>query len=172
MTGSATRKPSLVDHSLPGGPSRWAGFFTIDRLSGAFLVLVGLFVVWERRVLPLGTASRPGPGYFPLLLAILLIIFGAILIARGKVAPIIRSVAWPEAPHAVAILGCCIFITAFMETIGYRLSMLIVLGFLFGIMERIKLWLTLPLTLGFALGSFWLFDSLLRVPLPRGGWGF
>ncbi|HEY5496750.1 MAG TPA: tripartite tricarboxylate transporter TctB family protein [Syntrophales bacterium] len=145
---------------------------TIDRVSGAFLTLLGLFVVWERRVLPLGTASHPGPGYFPLLLAILLIVLGAILIARGKGAKKIRSVCWPEAPHAVAILGCCLFISLFMETIGYRLTLLLTLGFLFGVMERIKVWLTLALTLGFSLGTFWLFDSLLRVPLPRGGWGF
>jgi putative tricarboxylic transport membrane protein len=145
---------------------------TIDRLSGAFLVLLGLFVVWERRVLPLGTTHHPGPGYFPLLLAILLIIFGTILIIRGKGAPLIRTLTWPEAPHAVAILGCCLFITLFMEQIGYRLTMFIALGFLFGFMERIKLWLTLALTGGFAFGTFWLFDSLLRVPLPRGGWGF
>jgi putative tricarboxylic transport membrane protein len=145
---------------------------TIDRLSGAFLVLVGLFVVWERRVLPLGTTSHPGPGYVPLLLAILLIVFGAILIARGKGARPLHSLGWPEAPHAVAILGCCIFTTLFLETIGYRLTMLIVMGFLFGVMERIKIWLTLVLTFSFSLGTFWLFDSLLRVPLPRGGWGF
>ena len=145
---------------------------TIDRVSGAFLVLVGLFVVWERRVLPLGSTSHPGPGYFPLLLAILLIILGAILIARGKDAKKIRSVSWPEAPHAVAILGCCLFVSLFMETIGYRLTLLLTLGFLFGVMERIKPWLTLVLTFGFSLGTFWLFDSLLRVPLPRGGWGF
>jgi len=145
---------------------------TIDRVSGVFLMLLGLFVVWERRVLPLGTASRPGPGYFPLLLAILLIVLGAILIVRGKDAAKIRSVSWPEAPHAVAILGCCFFVSLFMETIGYRLTLLLVLGFLFGVMERIKLWLTLVLTFGFSLGTFWLFDSLLRVPLPRGGWGF
>jgi putative tricarboxylic transport membrane protein len=145
---------------------------TIDRVSGAFLVLVGLFVVWERRVLPLGSTSHPGPGYFPLLLAVLLIILGAILIARGKGAKMIRSVSWPEAPHAVAILGCCLFVSLFMETIGYRLTLLLVLGFLFGVMERIKPWLTLVLTFGFSLGTFWLFDSLLRVPLPRGGWGF
>ena len=145
---------------------------TIDRLSGAFLVLVGLFVVWERRVLPLGTTSRPGPGYVPLLLAILLIAFGAILIARGKGARPLSSVNWAEAPHALAILGCCLFVTALMEKIGYRLTMLIALGFLFGVMERIKLWLVLVLTISLSLGSFWLFDSLLRVPLPRGGWEF
>jgi len=145
---------------------------TIDRLSGAFLVLVGLFVVWERRVLPLGSTSHPGPGYVPLLLAILLILFGVILIARGKGGRLLRSLSWPEAPHALAILGCCLFVTALMEKIGYRLTMLLALGFLFGVMERIKLWLMLVLTVGLAFGSFWLFDSLLRVPLPRGGWGF
>lgn len=145
---------------------------TIDRLSGAFLVLVGLFVVWERRVLPLGTSSNPGPGYVPLLLAILLIVLGAILIVRGKGAAAIRSVSWSEAPQAVAILGCCLFISLFMETIGYRLTMLVVMGFLFGVMERLKIWLALLLTFCFSFGTFWLFDSLLRVPLPRGGWGF
>jgi len=145
---------------------------TIDRVSGAFLVLVGLFVVWERRVLPLGSASRPGPGYVPLLLALLLIVLGVILIARGKHAKDIRSVSWTEAPHALAILGCCIFVSLFMETIGYRLTLLLALGFLFGYMERIKPWLTLVLSFGFSLGTFWLFDSLLRVPLPRGEWGF
>ena len=145
---------------------------TIDRLSGAFLVFVGLFVVWERRVLPLGTTSHPGPGYVPLLLAVLLVLFGVILIVRGKGARPLRSLSWPEAPQALAILCCCLFVTALMERIGYRLTMFIALGFLFGVMERIKLWLTLVLTIGLSFGSFWLFDSLLRVPLPRGGWGF
>lgn len=145
---------------------------TIDRLSGAFLALLGLFVLWERRVLPLGTSQHPGPGYAPLLLAILLIVFGAILIIGGKGAPSLRSISWSEAPHAAAILACCIFITLLMERIGYRLTMFIVLGFLLGVIERMKIWLVLSLVAFFSLGSFWLFDSLLRVPLPRGGWNF
>ncbi|MCJ7493685.1 MAG: tripartite tricarboxylate transporter TctB family protein [Deltaproteobacteria bacterium] len=144
----------------------------IDRLSGTILVLLGLFVVWERRVLPLGTHNQPGPGYFPLLLAILLIIFGGILIARGGLTRAFRSLSWSEAPHAIAILACSVFATLFMERVGYRITMIIILGFLLGAMERIRLWQALTLTLGLALGSFWLFDSLLRVPLPRGGWGF
>lgn len=145
---------------------------TIDRVSGAFLALLGLFIVWERRVLPLGSTSQPGPGYFPLLLALLLVVFGAILIVQGGGAKKIRSISWSEAPHAAAILGCCLFIFLFLETIGYRLTMLAVLGFLFGVMERLKLWLACVLSFSFAFGTFWLFDSLLRVPLPRGGWGF
>jgi putative tricarboxylic transport membrane protein len=145
---------------------------TIDRVSGTFFILLGLFVIWERRVLPLGTPGNPGPGYFPLLLAVLLILFGVILFIRGKQSTPFRSVKWPEARTAMAILGCCIFATLGMETIGYRVTMALILAFLFGILERLKIWQVLALTLSLALGSFWLFDTFLKVPLPRGGFGF
>jgi putative tricarboxylic transport membrane protein len=145
---------------------------TVDRLSGAILILLGLFVVWERRVLPLGSAQYPGPGYFPLFLALLLVLFGAILLFPGRAAAPLRSISWSEATHALPLLGCCVLVTLFMERIGYRITMAFVLGVLFGILERMPLWLVLILTAGLSLGSFWLFDSLLRVPLPRGGWGF
>jgi hypothetical protein len=145
---------------------------TIDRVSGSALVLLGLFVVWERRVLPLGTHTQPGPGYFPLLLSLLLILLGALLVFQGGAAPALGALAWPEAPHALAILACSAFTTFFLEQVGYRISMIIVLGFLLGVLERLRLWLVALLTLGLSLGTFWLFDSLLRVPLPRGAWGF
>lgn len=145
---------------------------TIDRLSGAAFILLGLFVVWERRVLPLGTHRHPGPGYFPLLLAILLIVLGTLLVLQGKSSPQVRATSWAEAPHAIAILACSVFATLFLERIGYRITMFIILGFLFGVMERLRPWLLVTLTLGLSLGTFWLFDSLLRVPLPRGAWGF
>jgi len=145
---------------------------TIDRVSGSALLLLGLFVVWERRVLPLGTHGQPGPGYLPLLLAILLVLLGGLLVLRGGGAAPLRTVDWSEAPHAVAILACTVFATALLERLGYRVTMVIVLGFLFGVMERLRLWQVAALTLGLSLGTFWLFDSFLRVPLPRGGWGF
>jgi len=145
---------------------------TVDRISGAFLVLLGLFVAWEGRVLPLGNQSHPGPGYFPLLLAILLMILGGILVIRGSQGESFRALKWPEGGHAIAILGCCIFATLAMESIGYRITMVIILGFLFGPVERLKLWQVCTLTAVLGLGTFWIFDSFLKVPLPRGGWGF
>lgn len=144
---------------------------TTERISGAALLLLGLVVVWENRLLPLGTHSRPGPGYLPLLLAILLAVLGGILILRGGSAPAFRTVSWEELPHAAAILGCTLFATLFLETLGYRITMLLILGSLFGLLERLRPWLAVVLTLGLSLGTFWLFDSLLRVPLPRGAWG-
>ena len=46
--------------------------FTRDRVAGAAIFLFALYVMWEDRVLPLGTYHKPGPGYMPLLLAIIL----------------------------------------------------------------------------------------------------
>jgi len=145
---------------------------TIDRVSGIFFVLLGLFVVWERRVLPLGTPGNPGPGYFPLLLAILLIVLGSLMWMLGSRAASMSSVRWSEAKTAVAILACAIFATLGLEKIGYRITMTLILVFLFGVIERLKIWQVFVLTLSLALGTFWLFDSFLRVPLPRGGLGF
>ncbi len=145
---------------------------TIDRISGAFLFLLGLFVAWEDRVLPLGTHGRPGPGYFPLLLSILLGILGLLLFLRGRSSRPLRSVRWEEAGHAAAILACSFLATFGIERLGYRITMILILGFLFGVVERLKLWQVFVLTIGLSLGSFWVFDSLLRVILPRGGFGF
>jgi putative tricarboxylic transport membrane protein len=145
---------------------------TIDRISGAFLLLLGLFVAWEDRVLPLGSHDCPGPGYFPLLLSVILGVLGLVLLLRGRSSPHLRSIRWEEAKHAAAILACSFLATFGIERLGYRITMILVLGFLFGVVERMKLWQVAILTISLSLGSFWVFDSLLRVILPRGGLGF
>ena len=99
-------------------------------------------------------------------------ILGIILIVRGRLAPSFRSVKWPEGVHAIAILVCCAFSTLAMESLGYRISMAIILAFLFGVMEHLKWWLVLSLSLVLSFGSFWVFDTMLKVILPRGELGF
>ena len=145
---------------------------TIDRISGAFLFFLALFVAWEDRVLPLGSHGRPGPGYFPLLLAAILGILGLLLFLQGRSSPSVRSIHWEEGKHALAILACSFLATFGIESLGYRITMIVALGFLFGVVERLELWKVFVLTLGLSLGSFWVFDSLLKVILPRGGFGF
>lgn len=143
-----------------------------DRLSGIALVLLSIYVIFENRVLPLGSHLHPGPGYFPLLLSCLLGALGLILIAQGRGAPPLPSLKWEEAPHAIAILACTFFTTFAIETLGYRITMILVLGFLFGVMERIKPWKAIVLAAGLSLGTFWLFNTGMKVILPRGAWGF
>src|SRR5215471_1400434 len=144
---------------------------TTDRAAGATLVLIGLVTIWQSRALPLGSLHRPGPAYMPVVLAVLLMMFGVAVFAMGGRAQRLNDVGWHEWRHAVAIFAACAFAAWGLERLGYRLTMAVVLAFLILVLERRGLVFGLALSLAMAWGSFYLFDTLLRVPLPRGPLG-
>ena len=144
---------------------------TIDRVAGLALVLIGLVAIEESRVFPFGTLHRPGPAFMPMLLAALLIVFGAVVFAMGARARRLVEVGWPEWRHAVAIFAACAFAAGGLERLGYRLTIAAVVAFLLLVVERKGVALSLALTFAMAWGSFFVFDTLLRVPLPRGPFG-
>jgi hypothetical protein len=145
---------------------------TTDRVAGAALVLVGLIAVWESRRFPLGTLHRPGPAYMPTLLAVLLIAFGVAVALMGGRGSRFSEVGWHEWRHAVGIFAACGFAAWGLDRLGYRLTMAAVLVFLLLVLERKGWLLTATLAVAIAGGSFLLFDTVLRVPLPRGPFGF
>ena len=58
--------------------------FAIDRTNGlcaALFIVFGAFFAIQSLGLEIGTAFRMGPGYFPLVLAIVLIVLGAITVS-------------------------------------------------------------------------------------------
>jgi hypothetical protein len=144
---------------------------TVDRLAGMALVLIGFITLWESRVFPLGSLHRPGPAYMPVVVASLLIIFGVTVFAMGGRASRLAELDWSEWRHAVAIFGACAFAAWGLERLGYRLTMAAVVAFLLLVVERKGWALGLALTVVMAWGSFFVFDTLLRVPLPRGPFG-
>ena len=144
---------------------------TTDRVAGGALCLLALVVLWESRTLPLGTLRNPGPAYMPVLLAGALLILGVLVIAMGGRSVGIMAVGWSEARRALLVLGVSAFIALGLERLGYRLTMLVALLFLVWLVERRSFALAAVFALGMAFGSFYLFDTLLRVPLPRGPWG-
>ncbi len=154
-------------------PDKKKAGITIDLISGAFLFALSIYVAIHTYVaLPLGTHFNPGPGYVPMLLAIILGILSCIILALGRRSVAFKSLHWPGVFHAVCIVGCCGFSIFAIERLGYRVTVLIILLFLFGYLERLKVWAFLLLTFGLTFGSYWLFHNLLNVPLPLGGFGF
>jgi hypothetical protein len=145
---------------------------TTDRASGTTLVLFALLVIWESRRLPLGTFRQPGPAYVPVILASLLLILGAFLVLSASRAPSFSSISWSEWRHTVAILGASIFSVFAIERLGYRLTVLLVLGFLVKVVEKRGWLVSLAFAFSMAFGSFFLFYTILRVPLPEGPLGF
>ncbi len=145
---------------------------TTDRVSAGVLALFALLVIWESRRLPLGTLHQPGPGYVPVVLASLLLSFALLIIFTARRAPKLSSVRWTEWRHALAIMGSCLFAVFAIERLGYRLTMLLMLLGLVKFMENRGWTLSLTFAFGLAFGSFFLFYTILRVPLPQGPFGF
>lgn len=108
----------------------------------------------------------------PLLLALILGALGLLVALRGGSSVPVSSLRWREARHAAAILLGCAFAALALERLGYRLTVLVVLAFLLGVMERKRPALVAAVALSLSFGSFFFFSNLLRVPLPRGPWGF
>jgi putative tricarboxylic transport membrane protein len=145
---------------------------TRDRVAGVVILLFALYVMWEDRVLPLGTYHRPGPGYMPLLLAIILAGAGLLIVLAGETSLPFASLEWTEWRHAVAILAGCGFTALALERLGYRLTVILLVGFLLSVVERRRPVTVIAMALGLSLGTFYVFCTLLQVPLPLGPGGF
>ena len=107
-----------------------------DRIAGAALSLFALWVIWESRTLPLGTVRVPGPAFMPVLLALLLLVFGLFIAATGARAAKFASLKWKELPHAAAILAVCALSAWTLERLGYRLTVVLAISILVKAVEK------------------------------------
>ena len=141
---------------------------TRDRIAGVVIVLFSLAVMWEDRALPLGTFHTPGPGYLPMVLAVILAATGILVILGGGDSPPLTALSWTEGKHALGILVGCAFTALALERLGYRLTVIILVAFLLSVVERKRPPVVVVAALGLSLGTFYLFSNLLKVPLPLG----
>ena len=142
-----------------------------DQISGLMLAALALYVGWANRAYPLGTLAEPGPGYVPLLLAIFLGAMGVLVAVRGSQSQPFAAIGWGEGARAVVILLACGVAAYALERLGYRITIAAMLIFFFGVMERRRPWMVALVALGFSFISYYIFATLLRVPLPVSPWG-
>jgi hypothetical protein len=89
----------------------------------------------------------------------------------GRDATTLAGAGWREWRHTLAILVTCAFVALALERLGYRLTMTLACVFLLGVVERRPPVATVLASVGLAAGTYFLFDTLLRVQLPRGPFG-
>jgi putative tricarboxylic transport membrane protein len=144
---------------------------TTGRVAGAALVVFSLVVVLESRRLPLGSLRNPGPAYVPVALAVVLLCLGTLLAVLDAKSPTLSKVGWKEWRHAVAIFAVCAFAALALERLGFRITIALSLALLLRVLEGKGVVFSVLLSVAFAVGAFLLFDTLLRVRLPRGPLG-
>ena len=144
---------------------------TIDQVAGSVFAVFSLLVLWETRKIPFGFLAEPGPGAMPTLLAFTLLVCSIAVVIGGRSGKRAADVEWTEWRHAVAILGMCAFMALALERLGFRITIIIALLVLVSIVEK-KGWIAgAVFAAGFSFGTHYLFNTLLRVPLPQGPFG-
>jgi len=97
-----------------------------DFVAGLLFSAVGIAAIVIAANYPLGTAARMGPGYFPRILGILLILLGSALALRAlklRGAPIPR---WHWKPTAF-VLGSVVLFGAIVNSVGLALSTVVLI---------------------------------------------
>jgi hypothetical protein len=145
--------------------------FAIDRTNGlcaALFIFFGGFFAIQSLGLDIGTAFRMGPGYFPLVLAIVLIVLGAIILVqavRVEGEPI-GAIAWRGMAF---ILPAPIFFGLTVRGLGFVPSIFLtalIAAFASGRMKPLP---ALLLSAGLTLFSVLVFSYALGLPFQRFG---
>ena len=145
-------------------------------LGNAFWLFIGGFAVISSLRLGIGDIHRPGAGFVLFLAGSLFIgciLLQAILSRTGRRREEPSSGIWPripERPVQVVVIGALVYLSV-LEKLGYLLATFAFMLLLFGL-NRIKLRTVVICALSSVAASYCIFQGLLKVPLPRGFFGF
>jgi hypothetical protein len=136
-----------------------------DFWSGALFIAFGCAGVWFGRNYAIGSLSRMGPGFFPMLMSTALIGTGAFILARSLVVsgePIERIAFLPQ----LLILAAIVVFGLLIERVGLAVSVMAV-AVISGIAAQGLRWFELAaLALAMSALSVALFVYLLGQPIP------
>ncbi len=120
-----------------------------------------------------GTMASPGPGLYPLFIGVFLFVAsaGTVLGIRSKAAQ--GQVDWPRGRglwRVVSITAAGVMYVVLLPYSGHGIAAVVVTLIALQAMGGLGWPLKIGLTIAIALGSYYLFNVLLNVPLPRGIW--
>lgn len=146
-----------------------------DALIGAALVVLGAVVLWHIQGFPPMPGQKYGPAWFPGLIAIGLVLCGALLVAsrlRATVpAPLFTLPEWARRARPVAsvvsvVAGLVVYVLA-VDKLGFHVTAAVLLlawSRLLGASWR----LAVPVSIAATVVIHLAFYKLLKVPLPWG----
>jgi hypothetical protein len=136
-----------------------------DFAAGIMFATWGVAGLWLGRNYPIGTSLRMGPGYMPWMLCWLLILFGAIIAAKGALVPGEELQRWYFRPLSLVLAGLMAF-TLLIEHAGLPTAVIgtVLIGALGG--REFRLVEVVLLALGLALGAVAIFIWGLGLPMP------
>lgn len=145
--------------------------FSIDKTNGlcaAFFLGLGAFFAAESLALDLGTAFRMGPGYFPFILALLLMLLGIVILisAIREESDAIGHIAWRG---IFLILPAPIFFGLTVRGLGFVPSIFLTSLIASFASQKMRLRTALVLAAGLTVFAVVVFSYALGLPFERFG---
>jgi putative tricarboxylic transport membrane protein len=149
---------------------------TKDRAASLLFLLTGIYGLFFSIQLPMGKWNEPGPGVFPIVLSILLLISGVSWFILGKRGAVEQSQAekadWRDIVNALStplkIVGItALFVLAF-NRVGYLAASSLYIFALLFVVSRYRVIISILLALSIGIGSWYFFEKVLSVQLPKG----
>jgi len=148
-----------------------------DKAIGLVLVAFGVAVLVHTRTFPSMDTGHPGPGFFPNVLAGLLIIAGIALVVQGvrsgeRLLKLDKSgMTGSGLINILFALGAIVFYICLSGFLGFQITCFVLLVATMKWLRVSTLW-TLVMACGVTFGIYVLFAKILLVPLPWGLWGW
>jgi putative tricarboxylic transport membrane protein len=149
---------------------------TKDRAASLLFLLTGIYGFFFSIQLPMGKWNEPGPGVFPIALSILLLVSGVswFIVGRreagGKSQE--KKAGWRDTAKNLSTPLKIIGITALLILVfnqgGYLVASSLYLFVLLFWVSRYRIIVSIPLALSIAIGSWYFFQKVLSVQLPKG----
>jgi len=147
-----------------------------DAFSGAIIAVFGVFVLLQSLQLSFYIEGIPGPGFFPALVAIALIVLGVwLIVTRLRTA---RDTAdgfelpsRQQATRSLTLWGTVLAAALLVGPLGFPLAMLLLVGTILFVLEGRRGLGAILTTILIPILSWLLFAELLQVPLPVGPFG-
>jgi|SRR5215470_17697854 len=144
-------------------------------MAGA-LALTGIVFAWQAAQLDLGQLGLPGPGFFPLALALLLVIFSAAIALEGWLSSAKETAtetAKDEAlefghPQVLITFAALLAVPILFEPLGALIALGLLTAVLLVFIARVSPLLAIVWSAVGMAASWYLFEELLGVRLPTG----
>ena len=143
-----------------------------DVVIGIAAIIAGIVIFIHVQSFPSQAGGRPGPALFPAILAVLLVVIGAVLVAQGRRSgePLCQIPSDLDARgvgNIILTLGSIVFYVLASEFLGFLLTSFIVMVAMM-LMLKARAVIAMPVAASTTLCIYAIFNKMLMVPLPRG----
>ncbi|MEJ3747862.1 tripartite tricarboxylate transporter TctB family protein [Actinomycetes bacterium KLBMP 9797] len=164
MTVDQSTAPEVSEQPDQDGPP--TGGPVLGAVAGAIPVALGAAVLWYARSLGFGSLADPGPGLWPSIVAALLVVAGAVIAVRARVAR--DTEAFTRGTTAVVIGAASLAVYTYLfELVGFEIPTVLLLALWLRFLGGESWRVTAVISVLATVGAYALFIIGLGVPLPH-----